>query len=248
MDDGRMAGEGRCSCRCITIPGFRTPHPPASSPRRPIAKFNAKVMRARVRLRAAMQERPAAGSRQAVSASPTTALHTASPFRHWRVPAGHLTNNYSSVKIITMRPSRVLRRTSLTHLTTVVSLLPAGNFRWTVVTLSAYQRWAECMAMLHFRDVSGSCRDRLMCYSTDSAVDATPYTIMQYFFKRYSSKFPTAIFLINNCLVTTNGLFRTLGRCWTWKENFTHIFTVVSSSIEYLYVGIFIVIVTPEII
>ncbi|KAH9636623.1 hypothetical protein HF086_003441 [Spodoptera exigua] len=87
----------------VALPAARGP-----PPRRPIAKFNAKVMRARVRLRAAMQERPAAGSRRAVSASPTTALHTASPFPHSRVPAGHLTNNYSSVKIVTLRPSASL--------------------------------------------------------------------------------------------------------------------------------------------
>ncbi|KAL0869197.1 hypothetical protein ABMA27_007476 [Loxostege sticticalis] len=48
-DDGRLAGEGRCSCR---LPVHH--HPPRGP-------FNAKVMRARVRLRAAMQERPAAG-------------------------------------------------------------------------------------------------------------------------------------------------------------------------------------------
>ncbi|XP_028038651.1 uncharacterized protein LOC114249327 [Bombyx mandarina] len=73
---GRRAGEGRCSCRCITSPASR------AAPRRPIAKFNAKVMRARVRLRAAMQERPATGVHLTVSSSPTTAPHTASPELH----------------------------------------------------------------------------------------------------------------------------------------------------------------------
>ncbi|CAB3246008.1 unnamed protein product [Arctia plantaginis] len=64
------------------------PVPCPRLPHRPIAKFNAKVMRARVRLRAAMQERPAAGDRQAVSASPTIALHTASQFPHSTRPNG----------------------------------------------------------------------------------------------------------------------------------------------------------------
>ncbi|XP_028176247.1 uncharacterized protein LOC114364329 [Ostrinia furnacalis] len=60
-DDGRLAGEGRCSCRGAACPAGASHPPGPPAPARPIAKFNAKVMRARVRLRAAMQERPAAG-------------------------------------------------------------------------------------------------------------------------------------------------------------------------------------------
>lgn len=68
-------------------PGLRRPLAP-----RPIAKFNAKVMRARVRLRAAMQERPAAGGparRQCLTDDRGT--HRIAIFRKQRVPAGHLT-------------------------------------------------------------------------------------------------------------------------------------------------------------
>ncbi|CAG4986702.1 unnamed protein product [Colias eurytheme] len=67
--------EGRCSCRCITTPRAEPRTLVPLDPRRPIAKFNAKVMRERVRLRAAMQERPTA--RLAVSTT-TTPMHTAS--------------------------------------------------------------------------------------------------------------------------------------------------------------------------
>lgn len=54
--------------------GARGLSPPGpAAPRRPIAKFNAKVMRERARLRAAMQERPA--TRPAV----TLSAHTTKP-------------------------------------------------------------------------------------------------------------------------------------------------------------------------
>ncbi|KAJ0173685.1 hypothetical protein K1T71_010834 [Dendrolimus kikuchii] len=88
------AGEGRCSCRCISIPRrAAAPAPRSPAARRPIAKFNAKVMRARLRLRAAMQERPAVGGRLAISASSTIALRTAyiATNHTRRVPMGHMT-------------------------------------------------------------------------------------------------------------------------------------------------------------
>lgn len=129
-DDGRR-GRGAVQLPVHLQPSAaRAPRPP---PRRPIAKFNAKVMRARVRLRAAMQERPAAGGRRAVthvSASPTTALYTASQFPHRRVPTGHLTNNYSSVKIVASRPPASLapHLQDARYMTALCSLL-AGTFR-----------------------------------------------------------------------------------------------------------------------
>lgn len=60
------AGDGRPGRGAVQLPlagASPSPRPPPA-PHRPIAKFNAKVMRARVRLRAAMQERrrQAAGS------------------------------------------------------------------------------------------------------------------------------------------------------------------------------------------
>ncbi|CAH2211394.1 jg1085, partial [Pararge aegeria aegeria] len=61
--EGRR-GRGRCSCRCIAgceagREGLPPPCPPA--PRRPIAKFNAKVMRERVRRATARRNAGAAG-------------------------------------------------------------------------------------------------------------------------------------------------------------------------------------------
>ncbi|CAH0400445.1 unnamed protein product [Chilo suppressalis] len=57
-DDGRTAG-GAVQLPAGAAVHHHPPQGPPPSPRRPIAKFNAKVMRDRVRLRAAMQERPA---------------------------------------------------------------------------------------------------------------------------------------------------------------------------------------------
>lgn len=69
--------------------GGAVPRPGPTAPRRPIAKFNAKVMRERVRLRAAMQERPA--TRPAVTLS-THCSHDEAAYRIACITGQHSCN------------------------------------------------------------------------------------------------------------------------------------------------------------